>query len=165
MADKTISQLPQLPGNLTLDTILAVVQNGVAHKAEVGEVVDLTLGNIKAVNNSDGAAVRIPGVNLQICFHSLQAEHVGSSNYLRMPATGNWNYPLPFANPPTLFLQSDSNDADAPGVQTADRQPPIPWSGASASSMGNARLYAASGSFAAGDYVTIHALAIGFFNP
>src|SRR5699024_3044875 len=98
MADKTISQLPQLPGNLTLDTILAVVQNGVAHKAEVGEVVDFTLGNIKVVENANGTSVRIPGARLQVCWHRVRYEHDGNNRNLQ----GSWTFPQAFNGDPII---------------------------------------------------------------
>src|SRR5699024_3993336 len=98
MADKTISQLPQLPGNLTLDAVFAVMQNGVAHKVEAENVFTA----ITTTSSGTSTCIRIPGAQIQVCYAKLQAVHVGSRNYLRVD---EWTYPKAFNSAPALSLQ------------------------------------------------------------
>ena len=155
MADKTISQLPQLPGNLTLDTILAVVQNGVAHKAEVGEVVDLTLDSISIVENADGTSIRIPGVNLQLCWIPTM-EFTYDSGSL----TATWVFPERFDEPPAVMPGTPYRNGSSVTPNLADVYPNTAWE-VTGSNVTLFRWGTHGSSFQAGDTLIAPMFAIG----
>lgn len=106
MADnrKTISELTELPGNLSLAALLAIVQGGVSYHATGEQVSNMVLGNITVTENANGMSVRIPGPNLQICAHFTPAatlDEGSSSSGYRTP-TQSWNYPQSFSAAPIV---------------------------------------------------------------
>lgn len=159
MADKPISALPALPGNLTLDSLLAVVQGGITYHTEAREIVNLTLNRITVTTNANGTSIRIPGgpsSGVQICFHTLLATYA-SGAYLRID---NWVYPQEFSALPQTLLQLNHNDSNyTPPPQNL--MPPIVWNGETAEQMGNARIYAEGGGFTSSDTIRVNAFAIG----
>lgn len=99
MADKPISGLPALPGNLTLDTLLAVVQGGITYHTEAQQIANFTLGNIKVVQNSNGVSFRFPQSRLQVCWKSQHTLVYGGDG---RSLGGEWDFPQGFAATPIV---------------------------------------------------------------
>lgn len=122
---KSISELTELPGNLSLAALLAIVQGGVTYHATGEQVSNMVLGNITVTENANGISVRIPGARVQICAHhgpSAPLNEGSASSGYRTP-TQTWNYPQNFSADPIVVGTPHIAGGHVFGVRLNDVSP------------------------------------------